>query len=1071
MNKRLIPTILLAGMLASCTVTVGLSSSSQSTSEEISSSISSNLSSSYDSSSVLVYFANLSGEIYSWQTVEIGAKVEKPADPEPEGAGYRFEGWFTREGEEYDFSSRVFAEMTLFSHFSEIDYFEGYDPKYQPSVSALACNDVLIEGQKDIVLHLSSKNVAFKDGIAPHMVRLSGAFDGLKVTNVAKEEGKLYVQTQGTLKSGKGVVCLSKEVSDIGVFLTASFPILETESIIDRTSFGFNDERTAIDFSVHLPKGISLRNEEKLSKEDFMAKVNSGEYPYLLVKDGEGYSVQMLELADDFLSFRLRLNLPKEMDKDLLQELATKAKIHIAPEALSGNFPIDFPVDLVNVSSKSTIKMYRKNGDEYHGYLTIKLRACRVNNAFKDKIEALLKEPNNKNLLVSMEGVDVVMNKLSVDDSVTIKGEFTVPSSIGESASASVSIKPLKNPDDGSSLPIAMDFIDGSPVDIDAETVSATLDQSLEPGGGTGTMTQNSVQNYKEVKTVVEQSCFHDSGDSDGLGDLGTVISAATNIGKIGFGLYSGNYTAASYGAAELFGIEGLKNPSTRILSALASIAGKLQEIESKIDNITSKLQSIQAQLEKLGQQALLTNYLAANTRWNDFLTDYYVPLKDAIISYSNDYFRYYYDLIIDSYDPYPGNEPKITLYYDRNGNLAFPGRNPSLSIDGKPIDKAATKTVTLPVLNYSLGGVFASDGHVYSSIEDDVIADLSAYELFDEDLIVDIVATIRYNAMSNHFTTPASLDAFSLTFVDFCTSFTATEFGTGVQASITPLDAYRIMLETIYNFGFEIEPEFNLAVVNLESTYYCARSIMEFTKFVNSGEIISSRYDELEEAVKKELTDNRFYHSNRDDKAIYCYASGCYVKTSCDAFGLAVDIYWSYGGDGPDHLDVYLNRGNTYDVKNWGGIPGLSSIDEASVRLMALKVNLYNSLKGTNYDFRSYLVAVGIVPKDKVDQSIGVVLGVYGFEDDDDTIEGLRLPKGWSLDVDRWKTYALKGKCYSFADGDAVDGALVAITWDPGAAPLGGYTGPINITNVGYVVGSYTNFGVWAYYVNFAPA
>ena len=1063
---------LTALMLFSCAGTPAASSSETSHPSSASSQSTSSTSQPSDSSATSshdlidtynVYFFDQDGKLYLHVEVNEGDLVRRPTDPELDQK--KFDGWYTADGEKFDFSTPITSNLELFARFSELSYFEGYNPRYQPTVSALSCDDIVIANQKDVTLHLSAKNVTFEEGINTKMIRLSGGFQDMTVKEVTVEDNKLRIRTDGTVGSGQGVVCLAKEVTDIGVFLTACLPIIETDSIIDRTSFGFAEDRTYVDVSIHLPK-MTLRNDESLSKEDFIAKVNGGQYKYFGIDNTPGFGLQLLEVADDFGSFRIRILLPGALDRSLCELLTNAAWLHIFPEAVTGNIAIEVPIDLLHPSTKTSVKMYRKNADEYHGYFELKLRSGKLNDDFRNKLDKFIADPLNKNFIVTFADVDTTLTALSSNDGVTLTGEFAVPSSIGDKATASISLAATKNPDDGADLPLAFDFIDGSPLACESETVDVVLDQTLEPGGGTGTVTQSKAQTYYDVRSTVEQNAFHSGPESDY--NAGAIVKAATNIGKIGFGLYSGDFTMAKSAAGDLFGIAGLANPSDQILASLAKIAEKLQEIEAKIDNIASQLQSIQAELEKIGQQALLTNYMAANSRWNDFITDYYVPVKDAIVAYSNDYFRYFYNLAIDSYDPFPGKEPTITLYYDRMGNIAFPGRNPSLSIDGKPIDKAATKTVTLPVLNYSLGGIFANDGHVYSSIEEDLIADLIAYDLYDDELIADIVSTIRFNAMQSHFDTTASLDQFNITFANFCTAFTATELGT-TQSSITPLDSYRLMLETIYNFGFEIEPEFNLICVRLESTYFCAKSILEFTKFANSGEIISSRYDDLDKAVQKEMTDTRFFHSNVDSSTVYCYASACYVKHSCDAYGIAVDTLWEYG-HGCQKLDVYLNRANTYDVNNWNGINGLSSIDEASARLMALKVRLYNSLKGTNLDFRSYLSQIGIIPKDKAEETFGIILSVYGLESDDDTVHDLRFPSGWYVDTDRWYAYALKGKCYSFADNDIVDGGLIGLTWDPGAGNLGEYTGPVNITNVGYVKGFYNNFGVYAYFVNFAP-
>ena len=67
----------------------------------------------------------------------------------------------------------------------------------------------------------------------------------------------------------------------------------------------------------------------------------------------------------------------------------------------------------------------------------------------------------------------------------------------------------------------------------------------------------------------------------------------------------------------------------------------------------------------------------------------------------------------------------------------------------------------------------------------------------------------------------------------------------------------------------------------------------MDLAKIINSGEFISTRYDNLDKLVEQEFTDTRFYHSNINAKTIYCYSSAGYVRYSCDAYGIASFAYF----------------------------------------------------------------------------------------------------------------------------------------------------------------------------------
>ena len=1016
-----------------------------------------------------VFFYGPTGNLYYHLEVEDGQPVEQPEDPER--VDWIFLGWYDNSengaGELYDFSKPVYENISLYAHFVEREYFQDYQHDYASTFPPLTCEETIFEGQEDITFTLVGNNIELSDSISERMVRLSGAFDELKVAFTHVKDNSLRIETRGKVKSGMGYVGLAKESSEAGVYLSASVDILTREAKIDGSSYRLVDEGNKIDFTVALTNMV-LNHEEGMVKEDYMGKVNTNEYPYFSVSDAERYSLEMIELADDFSSFRFRLTLPKVLDAEIAQELLDNVAIRIAPEALPSGVGADLHIDLMHFGTKSKVTLYRHNGQECRGYADIKLQSCHVIDGLADNAARLLEDPRNKNLIVTIPDVETALLGLSVVDVTTIRCEFVAFTSTMREGMANIVLPEVNLFDDSSLSGLVSNWYDGASVVTAKEAVRYTFDQSLAPGGGTGTVTQSEAQSYRTIKSMVEQSAF-DNTQSNTTSDADAVIAAATNIGQIGYGLYSGDFSEAKSSFGKLIGIDGLGTPSENILSALSSIADKLAEIERKIDGIASQIQTIQSELEQLGKQSLLNNYLSANSSWKDFLTDYYTPLKDQIISYSNVYFRYYYNLAIDSYYPNPGKEPTVELNYDKKGNLVFPGRNPAFSIDGKVIDKSATKTIVIPTLHHCIAGIFANNGHVYPSIEEDAVADLFANGMEDESLIRDVVDAIRFDAMKSHFQTVADLDAFTLTFSNFCSSFTGTEFGTSMKSSITPLDAYRLMLETIYNFGFEIEPEFNLAVIKIESTYYCARSILEFTRFINPGEIVSDRYDALDRAVQSEFTDNRFYHSNIDPKTIYSYAAGGYLSYNCDAFGISVAVDFDYE-EGMD-IYTYITRRDTYDPDYHEALPAMVSIDEATIRLMALKLRLFNSLKGTSLGLRDYLGQIGIIPADKVEQTLGIVLTVDGFTDDDDEVESLRYPSGWAIDCDRWKTYAFKGQAYSFADGDMVNG-LCALTWDAGGDSMGYYTYVKDPTNVGYLSNiTPCSFGVWAYYVNFFPA
>lgn len=1001
--------------------------------------------------------------LLSTANVNQGEAVAKPIDPVKQD--YTFNNWYTDNAftTVYDFSLPVNNNISLYASFSPIEYFASYNKDYLPDYSILSTDQSFYNDMKDVEFSFNPTLVNLNSNIDVKMVYLFGSLSKLSVESIKVENKVLKVKTKGQLSAGKGYIAFAKEVSNAHVYITSSVNVIERSATIDTNSFRLLEDRDKLDFTINL-KNTVLNNPNNLSKEDFIAKANSGEIKCFSVTPNDRYKLEMIEIADDFKAFRLRLTLPSAINNDIADELLKTTVIHIAGEALSSGVSYDFHIDVLNYSTKSEVGLYKVGQNQYKGTFIVRLHSCLLTNTFQDKIGNVLVDPINKNLIVSIDGYEVVVSSLKAVDVTTLSGEFYIAAEEIKDGQASITLGEVQIAEDGSKAHIVKTWYSDEDVIPETEIVNYKFDENILHGGGTGTVTQTANQSYRNVKTEVEISTFSDTGSDSS--DVDTLINSATNIGMIGYGLYSGDFYSARAGASKLLGIEVIADPFTKILNSLNSIYDKLVEIERKIDTIIDQLDVIQAELEDLGQQSLLTNYLAAHTAWKAFVTDYYTPLKNQVVSYSNDYFRHFYNLVIDSYNPSEGNEPNVTLYYDSTGELAFPSRNPSLSIEGKTIDKSKTKNVVIPQLNHSLVGLFENNGHVYATIEESIIADLFSYGKYEESLVKDIIRTIRFNAMNKHFVDNEDLDIFSSTFTNFCTAFTSTEFGASTNAGITPLDCYRIMLETVYNFGFEIEPEFNLVTTKIESTYCCSRSILQYVQYINAGEIVSTRYEDLDAAVKKEFTDTRFYHENIDEKTVYCYSTGCYLVYDIDAYGIAFEVTGDYDSGYEEH--AYNNRGDNFDVHNQDEPEGLTSIDEASVRLMALKVKLYNDLKGTAFNFGEYLAQIGIIPSDILDKTLGVILEIGDLEDDDDDIEDMKFPSNWAIDCDRAYTFAFTGKAYSFVDGDTVNG-LCAITYNAVSTPLGSYVGIGDVTNVGIVdIESGYFYGVWAYFVNF---
>ena len=436
------------------------------------------------------------------------------------------------------------------------------------------------------------------------------------------------------------------------------------------------------------------------------------------------------------------------------------------------------------------------------------------------------------------------------------------------------------------------------------------------------------------------------------------------------------------------------------------------------------------------------------------------------------------------------------------DGNLAFPNSYGEYSVDGKIIDKNATKTIPIFELSSALTGIRANEGHVYDDIESDIIIDIANRSNYDYDTLADILKTITFNAMKSHFNSDDRINAFVNAITNFANALTGNDMPSSL--TMTPLNAYRVMLETIYNFGYEIEADMNIAIIKLSSVYHSARSILEFVNFISTGKPVTDQYAELDELVLNELTDERYYHHNVNNH-IYSYAAGTYVDFNLDTYALM------FAGNNPvegtyvrfeDH-NVKFIVGSTDD---WNGThpSELSSITEANVYLMVAKTLVYNKIKGTDYGLNEYLCKIGLLKEEDLKYTYGVVLELGGIKEGSsncnnidfatklNAIEGelVELPDKSTVPVSAYDNtafnelngegvykMAVDGKQYSFKDGQTHAGILGlsfnlidggSSTVYPGA--IYGYAEQFESMRNSKKCGNDAVYSAWLKYINFVP-
>ena len=1088
MKKRLCFILAMSLLLASCSSALPKESSD---STHVSSSEETSLSSSADSTSreqsslqsFVVGFYDGTTLLYLVEA-EDGSLLDVPETPKKRD--YVFAGWYADATfeTEFDFTQAIHGNLSVFAKFDPINYFEGYNPNILPQHSPLSLVSVLAEGDEDPVIEIKADGVDFDTGLHTCHVRLFGSLSALSLAEAHVEGNRLTLRTLGTVGSGEAIVALAKEATTSASFVTGRFQTMPYRIGIDPASITIHFGDRRIVFSV-LMNGQSLRNPDSLSAEEYLARVNDGTYRYFSNDLPDKYVFTVTAIHEDFQGFDAQIQCVGELNQASANELRDSAAIHIAKEALSGGQAFDVRLDITTPQVKTTVKIQPDTLGRYRGQFDLAFTGARVSNGFRDKKDVLLSDPYNVDRLIVTANAKVTLTSLSFPGDYEVQGEFAIESERGLDGIAQISLAPVTL-EDGTVIHLTQSPFSDEAIDIPAYAVPYQIVYDAE---NAGTVSQTASSNYSGVKSIVNGTAFPE--EDTGFAEL---IDSCTNVGKIGFGVASGSFDMAKTSFGNLIGQDSLRDPSTVILESLSAIMDELVKIEARLDGISEKLDLIEAELANIGQQSLLSNFLDAYSSWNAFVTDYYTPLVNAISLYTNSYFRYFYDFVLSTYRDGDGGERILTIYYDVDGNLAYPDDYIALSLNGKLIDRDATKQISIPELVHAIAGIRENAGHVYPTIEDDIIADLASTGTYDEDMLADIVKTIRFQAMKNYFSTQTKMDEFSNTFLNFCNALTGSSIAVGLQSTFTPLDSFATILETVFNFGFEADPDLNLIIIKLSTTYYCAENIIDFVDANNHGQILGHAYQEAHSRVKAELTSTRFYHSNDEQGNIYCYAAGAYVKHSLDAYGISIG--WNpdlgdYGNFVPKMIRMadWNADGEAYSGE-------FRSIDEATAKLIGLKIKVYNKAKGTDYTMKEYLQKIGLISSSRAGLTYGLAIGleglIYGKSCADLSYYQEKMDRA-SINLDNGEVtisknaedynvnmpekWAIKGKVLSLDDGNTLYTGLGALYVDTkGTATSYGkvyiemegacYNGTIDYPN------TVKDFPVYCYcyYLNLAP-
>ena len=1029
---------ILSLLLGACDVTVnppGVSSSSAAPGSESSSSVSgesgssssdrsseSSISHSQPSPIYTVTFYIVEGEQYRSFLIEEGGHVDNPGDPEREG--YMFQGWFLDKEctIPFDFETKVMHGMAIYAKWKEEGDFSLFDDRFVTTYSPFVFEGELFVGDKDPVLEFSCENIDFSSSISPKQVHLGGSFSSMCVNSVNVNGSAIKVALGGVASKGKGVVAFAKELTPYDEYFASSIEVTQKRSILAHNSVTYEeaDGKGVIGFNVKM-EGDSIRNPDNLSAADYCSKLQSGEYPYFILSSSENYTLVVTGVSEDFSTIGFQVKLQEKVSAGLLETLKS-IELIASKDAFSGGKGMAYPLDFTGYSTQTDLTIWQTDEKKYQGKAIIELSHLTRTDILQQKSNEVNVKRVKENKVVTIEGAKTSITSMGHNPHA-ISVYFDIESDDFTARTAKIDLTALTlflEP-----FPLVKTIWSKESEELvvpPVETVDFDIDMRKET---TGTISQTAYSSYSNIRSNVQGQLGKEE-----VTKAAEFLSRTTSVAKIGYGLYSGDFAMAQNTSGDMFGIDSLRKPTDLIMEQLKAIMEELKVIESKLDNLYNQLGVLQKELENLGQTTILNNFLTAHASWVSFITDYYTPLTDQISLYTNQYFRYYYDLVMKSY---MNQSQSFTLYYDYDGELVFPNEYGFDSVDFRPIDDTKTKVIALPSLVCALEGVRANKGHSYLDIENDVLADIANHGNYDDQLISDIAKTMRYYAVKSYFDTKAKMDEFAVVLNNFCRALT----GTQLQTAINPLDAYCTMLETVYNFGFEVEPEMNLALIKLSSAFHVATSVADYVHFMNAGSLAqTSSDDELRAQVIAELSSSRFFHPNNNGHP-FCYASNCYVAVELNNYKMYfITGEWGKAG---------ITTNGIIDVGE------VKSISEADVRLMNLKAKVLNKVKSTNYTFEEYFCSIGAISQKICGSVLGIILEYNGivhgekemikltyatkfsYDDRYDSEDIQRNAKTaqevYDMHLDDYKS--AKGKMYSFdVEGEVFTG-LMAIGCD----------------------------------------
>lgn len=437
--------------------------------------------------------------------------------------------------------------------------------------------------------------------------------------------------------------------------------------------------------------------------------------------------------------------------------------------------------------------------------------------------------------------------------------------------------------------------------------------------------------------------------------------------------------------------------------TSLSTLKAQIAEVQRSIEELDKKMDKIGSTISSGVADALTeiyrNTYLTASGNWNDFISNYVVPLQDKLTDFSVAYNEYMLNYITGN----PNTSGAIDIYLDSKGHVTAPHPlNPAYSIDGTPLRSSDKYIIDAP-LDSVVEKLMQNKGRLYygymADIEysfNNVISATTGLSDPYEVGKLEYMLALQMNA-AMYALNKVGMTEILAAYTNFCRALS----GQGSTLAMKPLDSYMAMVSSYYNFYSEAKGDINTTVAwisgMLVRTTGLAMLAYEFTPAAPDN-IISESFigaaNRIGEAAKEKS--NRYsFIAHKDLHYTVISQDHIQIRTTGD-----IQI-WTQGSR---ELDF---TGGTFKLKS-----GSYADSNQILAMMGRYETLKNLGETSANSFEDYLISLGIIHRSYVyNESTGKHLNPKFLVSD---LSHETVPKNNSLTFEvcwvGWSTWVKEG-------------------------------------------------------------